>query len=48
MTTVKHSSTLEMLMKYKIWADEITYKCILELPNHELPFLVAAPPVWLH
>lgn len=36
MTTIKHSGTLEMLMKYKIWADDITYKCILELPNHEL------------
>jgi uncharacterized damage-inducible protein DinB len=30
------NNTLIMLMNYKIWADEITYNSVLELPDDEL------------
>lgn len=33
---VKINSTLYMLMRYKIWADELTYNSVISLPENEI------------
>lgn len=36
MKSDNQNNTLKMLMRYKIWADDITYKSALELPENEI------------